>query len=220
MWCQRKGKKGEGCCGVFLHEERTDGNGAILWVKSANTALLLGRVKRMWNGLRKMFLTHCGILPKNCHVAPSSLAAQTSPLATRGIAHSTRTEILTHSTRMSHIRNSARPTFYLIRMSHSRNFARPTSHFFQISHSRNSIRPTFHLLRIFHIRRLPPDGRGGRFNFPRQTCPDPSVTLIRRTSVASDSDSSDNLARQILAIRRIHFRSQSKNTDNTDDQVS
>ena len=33
------------------------------------------------------------------------------------------------------------------------------------SHNRNSIRLTFHLLRIFHTRRLPPDGRGGRFNF-------------------------------------------------------
>ena len=38
---------------------------------------------------------------------------------------------------------------------------------------------TFHLLRIFHIRRLTPDGRGGRFNFPGQTCPDPLVALTR-----------------------------------------
>nr|CAN63886.1 hypothetical protein VITISV_020086 [Vitis vinifera] len=53
------------------------------------------------------------------------------------------------STRMSHSRHSIRPMFYLIRMSHSRHF----------------IRPTFHLLRIFHTRHLPPDGRGGRFNF-------------------------------------------------------
>ena len=124
----------------------------------------------------------------------------------RNITHSTRTKILTHSTRMSHIRNSVWPTFYLIRMSHSRNSVRPTSRFLRISHSRNSIRPTFPLLRIFHIRRLPLDGRGGRFNFPGQTCPDPSVTLIRRTSVANNSDSPDSLARQILAIRRIHFR--------------
>ena len=94
------------------------------------------------------------------------------------ITHSTRTEILTHSTRISHIRNS--------------------------------VRPTFHLLRISHNWRLTPDGRGGRFNFPGQTCPDPSVTLIRRISVANDSDSPNSLARQILAIRRIHFRPQSK----------
>ena len=96
-----------------------------------------------------------------------------------------------NSTRMSLIRNSARPTFYLIRMSHSRNF----------------VRPTFHLLRIFHIRRLPSDGRGGRLNFSEQTCPDPSVTPIRRTSVANGSDSPDSLARQILATRRIHLSS-------------
>ena len=100
------------------------------------------------------------------------------PLTTHGISHSTRTEILTHSTRISHIRNS--------------------------------VRPTFHLLRISHNWRLTPDGRGGRFNFPGQTCPDPSVTLIRRISVANDSDSPNSLARQILAIRRIHFRPQSK----------
>ena len=75
----------------------------------------------------------------------------------------------------------------------------------RVSHSRNYIRPTFHLLRIFHIRRLPLDGRGGQLNFPGQTCPDPSVTLIRITSVADNSDSPDSLARQILAIRRIHF---------------
>ena len=38
---------------------------------------------------------NCGILPKKCHVAPSSLAMQTAPLATRGIAHSTRGEFCT-----------------------------------------------------------------------------------------------------------------------------
>ena len=41
-------------------------------------------------------------------------------------------------------------------------------------------RPTFHLLRIFYIRRLTSDGRGGRFNFPNQTCPDPLIALTRR----------------------------------------
>ena len=114
------------------------------------------------------------------------------PLTTRGIAH---------STRMYHIRNSARPTFYLIRMSHNRNSVQPTSHFIRMSHSRNSIRPTFHLLQIFHIRRLSPDGRGGRFNFLGQACPNPLVTLTQ-------TDYSDSLARQILAIRRIHFHPQ------------
>ena len=61
--------------------------------------------------------------------------------------------------------------------SHSRHSTRPISQppFYSAdltaaillgrSHNRHSIRPTFHLLWIFHTRRLPPDGRGGRFNF-------------------------------------------------------
>ena len=75
----------------------------------------------------------------------------------------------------------------------------------------SSVRPTFHHLRVLHNRRLSPDGRGGRFNFSRQICPDPPVTLIRRTSVVNDSDSLDSLACQTLATRQIHFRPQSKN---------
>ena len=63
-----------------------------------------------------------------------------------------------HSTWMSHIRNSAPPPF------HS-----------DVSHPAHSIR-------IFHIRCLTPDGRGGRFNFPGQTYPDPLIALIRRVS--------------------------------------
>ena len=116
-------------------------------------------------------LWSCGILPKNCHVDPSPLAAQTASLATRGFAHSTRTEILTNSTRMSHIRNSAWLTFYLIRMSHNRYFY-PTDiplspdvsqlPFYpsdiplspNVSHSRHSIRPTSHSLRISHSRHV------------------------------------------------------------------
>nr|CAN82821.1 hypothetical protein VITISV_041235 [Vitis vinifera] len=34
--------------------------------------------------------------------------------------------------------------------------------------------------RIFHIRRLTPDGRGGRFNFSGQACRDPLITLTWR----------------------------------------
>ena len=151
-----------------------------------------------WKLLKEAF--NCGILSKNCRVAPSPLATQTTPLHPDGI--------IAHSTLMSHIRNSVRPTFYLIRMSHSRNSVRPTSHFLRISHSRNSIRSTFRLLRIFHIRRLSPDRRGGRFSFPGQTCPDPLVAPTRRTSATDNSDSPDSLARQICAIHRIHFRSQ------------
>ena len=84
---------------------------------------------------------------------------------------------------------------------------------------KNSVRPTFHLLRIFyirhllrisHIRRLTPDGRGGRFNFPGQTCLDLLIALTRRASAADNSDSPDSLARQTLAICRIHFYPQSK----------
>ena len=107
-------------------------------------------------------------------------------------------------------KNSVRPTFNLFRISHIRNSVRSTFHLLRISHIRNSVRPTFHLLRIFHIRRLTPDGRGGRFNFPGQTCPDPLIALTRRASAADNSDSPDSLARQTLAIRRIHFRPQSK----------
>ena len=36
--------------------------------------------------------------------------------------------------------------------------------------------------RIFHIRRLTPDGKGGRFNFPGQTYPNLPITLTRRVS--------------------------------------
>ena len=150
----------------------------------------------------------CGILPKNCHVAPSPLDTQTTPLRHMASLIPFGRKIITHSTRMSHSRNFVRPTSHFLRMSHSRNSVRPTSHFLRISHNRNSVRLTFYLLRIFHIRRFPPDGRGGRFNFPKQTCLDPSATLIRRTSVAGDSNSLDSLARQIIAIRRIHFRPQ------------
>ena len=155
-------------------------------------------------------MSHLWDPPQKMPRGSLSLGHADHPLATHGIAHSTRTEILTSSTRMSHIRNSAQPTFYLVRMFHNRNSIRQTSHFLRISHNRNSVRLTFYLLRIFHIRRFPPDGRGGRFNFPKQTCLDPSATLIRRTSVAGDSNSLDSLARQILAIRWIHFRPQSK----------
>ena len=51
---------------------------------------------------------------------------------------------------------------------------------------KNSVRRTFQLPRsdmsgssdrISHIRRLTPDGRGGRFNFLGQACPDPLVAL-------------------------------------------
>nr|CAN71975.1 hypothetical protein VITISV_042684 [Vitis vinifera] len=52
------------------------------------------------------------------------------------------------------------------------------------------------------------DGRGGRFNFSGKTCPDPLIALTRRASAAANSDFPDSLARQTLAIFRIHFRPQ------------
>ena len=45
---------------------------------------------------------------------------------------------------MSHIRNSAPPTFYLIRMSHIRNSALSTFYFIRMSHIRNSSPPPLH----------------------------------------------------------------------------
>ncbi|RVW99488.1 hypothetical protein CK203_038488 [Vitis vinifera] len=39
-----------------------------------------------------------------------------------------------------------------------------------------------HSIWIFHIRHLTPDGRGGLFNFPGQTYPDPLIVLTRRVS--------------------------------------
>ena len=98
----------------------------------------------------------CGILPKNCRVVPSPLDTRTAPCDTwhcsfhpDGNSHSFHPDIphpeffpadippghLTsgillrlHSTRMPHIRNSARPTFYLIRVSHIRNSPPPPFH--------------------------------------------------------------------------------------------
>ena len=122
-----------------------------------------------------------------------------------------------HFLRMSHSRNSIRPTSHSLRMSHSRNSIRSTSHSLRISHSRNSIRPTFHLFRIFHIRRPRSDGRGGRFNFPRQTCPDPSITLIQIASVANDSHFTRIawLVKYSRFAESISTHNQKANSDNT-----
>ena len=51
------------------------------------------------------------------------------------------------------------------------------------------------LIKVIPIWRLTPDGRGERFNFPGQTCPDPLIALTRRASAADNSDSTDNLVR-------------------------
>ena len=133
----------------------------------------------------------CGILPKNCHLASSLLDTQTSPFR--------RVE--------SQLIPPGRESQFI---PPGQEFRPADATFIRMSYCRHSTRPTFHLLRVFHIRRLPPDGREVRFNFPRQTCLDPLVALTRRISAADNSASPDSLARQILAIRRIHFRPQLK----------
>ena len=70
-------------------------------------------------------------------------------------------------------KNSVRPTFHLLRISHIWNSVR-----LDMSESSD---------RIFHIRRLTPDGRAGRFNFPGQTYPDLLIALTRRASAADIS---------------------------------
>ena len=79
--------------------------------------------------------------------------ARRRALATHGIAHSTLTKILTHSTRMSHIQNSVRPTSYLIRISHIWNSSPPTF-YPDISHP--EFFPRRHSIRTYHIRNSSP----------------------------------------------------------------
>ena len=113
-------------------------------------------------------------------------------------AHSTRVGIPSdcrHFTRMYHIRNSAPLSFYPD-VSHSKfcSAAIPPGcltfeillrrHSTRMSHIHNSGRVTFNILQIFRIRRLTPDGRGGRFNFSRYTYPDPLIVFTRRVLAA------------------------------------
>nr|CAN84137.1 hypothetical protein VITISV_021092 [Vitis vinifera] len=83
-----------------------------------------------------------------------------------------------HSTRMSHIRNSAAPPFHLdVRTAHPEFCtAIPPGCI------TSGILLRRHFTRMFRIRILTPDGRGGRFNFSGQTYPDPLIALIRRVS--------------------------------------
>ena len=127
----------------------------------------------------------CGILPKKCHVAPSPLDTLTTPRATRGIAHYTRT-------------GDIPPSPGIIQPAPSAGWERrgiqlPQTDMFGSSGNT-----------------YPENIRSRRFNFPGQTCPNHSVTLTRRTSAADDSASPGSLIRQKLVIRRIHFRPQSK----------
>ena len=63
----------------------------------------------------------CGILPKNCRVAPSPLRHVASLIPpghlTSGIL------LRRHSTWISHIRNSVRPTFHILRIFRSRRLS-------------------------------------------------------------------------------------------------
>ena len=56
------------------------------------------------------------------------------------------------------------------------------------------------------ISHLTPDGRGGRFNFPGQTCPDPLIALTRRVffrSSGSQQSNASNGARFGVEIREL-----------------
>nr|CAN72200.1 hypothetical protein VITISV_014984 [Vitis vinifera] len=100
-------------------------------------------------------------------------------------------EIIAHSIRVAILSGQRLPSpdvsqlqFYPADIPPSPNVSQPQFYpadatFLRMSHSRNSIRLMFHLLRVSHIRRLSSDGRGGRFNFPGQTCLDPLVTPIQ-----------------------------------------
>ena len=115
-------------------------------MKQMEALLLLTEISMQlaYNILHCRCVLKCvGSLPNLPH-GSLSLTTRIVPLAMRGIAHSTRTEIIAHFTRMSHIRNSAPPTFYLIRMSHIRNSALSTFYFIRMSHIRNSSPPPLH----------------------------------------------------------------------------
>ena len=122
--------------------------------------------------------THCGILPKKVPRGSRFLGHVDGPLQhVTSLIPPGRESLIPPGYLIFGILSDQRST--LIRMSHSRHSVRPTSHLLRMSHSRNSIRLMFHLLRVSHIRRLSSDGRGGRFNFPGQTCLDPLVTPIQ-----------------------------------------
>ena len=124
------------------------------------------------------------------------------PLLTRGIAHFTRTEIL-------YGRRFTLSRYFTIgacrRMGEEDDSISPGRHVRVLRQclSGEHLQPTIQILRILHSRRLSPTGRGGRFNFPGQTCPDPPAMLIRRTSATNDSNSPDSLARQTLTTHSI-----------------
>ncbi|RVW62068.1 Retrovirus-related Pol polyprotein from transposon 17.6 [Vitis vinifera] len=71
---------------------------------------------------------------------------------------------------------------------------------------------------IFHIRRLTPDGRGGRFNFPCQTCPDPLIALpeeffSHQTNSEDFSLEDERLGSSSLGVKKAGLRRESKVKD-------
>ena len=130
----------------------------------------------------------CGILPKNCRVAPPPLDMQTAPCDTW---HRSFHPDISHPEFFP----ADIPPGYL------------TSGILLRRHSTFSGYLTSGIL------------SGRCFTFSRyltsvilsgQTCPNPLIALTWRASTADNLDSPDSLAHQTLAIRRIHFRPQSK----------
>ncbi|RVW91460.1 hypothetical protein CK203_038612 [Vitis vinifera] len=160
---------------------------------------------------------YCGILPKNCHVASSLLDTQTSPF--RCVASFIPPGLIPPGCLTSGIMPGRHLTFSECLTAAILPGRHPTFSGYLTAAILPGRHPTFSrclTAAILSGRRSTFSGyftsgsccRIGRFNFPGQTCSDPSITLIRITSVANDSDSPDSLARQILAIHRIHFRPQ------------
>ena len=152
-----------------------------------------------------------------CHQGEGSLhlAQADDPLAKCGIAH---------STRMSHIQNSAPPTFHP-------DVSHPEFCSADIPSGclTSEILLRRHSIRIFRIRRLTPDGRGGRFNFPSQTYPDPLIGYFtsgcltagweRRAFQLPRSDmsgSSDSAYPESIHDRQFRFPGQLGSSDTRD----
>ena len=99
-----------------------------------------------------------GILPKNCRVAPSPLDTQTAPC---DAWHSSLHLDVSHS------------EFYPANVLPYPDVSQPQFYPANVLPYPDVSQPQFYPANIPPS----PDGRGGRFNFPRQTRPDPLVTL-------------------------------------------
>ena len=140
---------------------------------------------------RRYKMGHCGILPKNCHVVPSPLDTQTTPCDTW---HSSLHLDVSH------------PEFYLANVLPYPDVSQTQFYPANVLPYPDVSQPQFYLADV----PLSPDGRGGRFNFPGQTHPDPLVTLTRTSW----------LVRHSRFAGSISAHNKKDNSDNTDDQVS